>query len=524
MVSQFKLIGILVSAVFLSACAGITAKNQAGDFQRQVKSDEGARAAANLEFQRNNAARHKTVEDVAKPFTGNQQVAAPKNSSWPANLRRDSTVLLNFSGNKVDENNMVLIPIADFAHQIFLATGVPVQVRSEALRDGSDKPVFVTIPANYKGSVPEILDQLAGRQRIFSQMSDGRLELFRTATKSFLLSTSLGDTKFTIDASSGGGEAGFSGNSSSNFTGNVDSTKAMVDSIKLLLSKGAPAPVFNNGTGTLTVTDTPDVLESIAVLIDQQNKYLKKKVLFEVEVVRYSSSDAGESSVDLSALYNRITDLTGGAFSFNGPAVPPGVSDASLGFNVVPGARGSSRFVGSSLVLKALNTFGQASTLDRYSLETINRTPAVRAFNKTFDYVNETNASTTLAGVAVAQKTKTENVGRTLILIPALVGNNEAFVDLSIRESVLNPFRTNSIGTGATQQSVQLLDKDTELVRQRLLLRNGETRVLAGVGSKNSTGNEQSYDKNISSIFGGSANGSKTDSQYFLIVTMRFGD
>jgi len=110
------------------------------------------------------------------------------------------------------------------------------------------------------------------------------------------------------------------------------------------------------------------------------------------------------------------------------------------------------------------------------------------------------------------------------MLLPSVISETEASVDLSIRESVLNPFKSNSIGSGQTQQSVQLLDKDTELVRERIRLRNGETRVLTVVGNKSASSNEQTIDRNLSSIFGGSATGSKAESQYFLVLTMRFVD
>lgn len=522
---QLKIVSAAVSVTILAGCAGITAKYETDKIVEQVKTGPGSAASQLLAVQKQEAARHQYVEDVKTPFTGNQQVAAPKTSSWPSALRRDAVVTMSFGNNKVDENNHAIIPISELAHQIYLATGIPVQVRPEALKDAAGKVTFVTLPPNYRGNIPDILEQLAGRQRIFAQMSDGRLELFRTATRTFLLSTSLGSTNVAMDASSGGGEGGFTGTSTSTFAGTIDSTKSMVDAIRTMLSPGAPLPIFNNGTGNLTVTDTPDVLDAIARFVDRENKIIKRSIIFDVQIVRYSQSNVGENSADLSVLYSQLKALNGTAIKLVGAAAPPSPNDGSLGFTAVPGLNGATnRFTGSNLVLKALNTSGKATVTDSYTLEAMNRSPAVKAFNKTFDYVNETNASTTLAGVAVAQKTKTESAGKTLMLLPSVISETEASVELSIRESVLNPFKSNSIGSGQTQQSVQLLDKDTELVRQRIRLRNGETRVLTGVGNKSASSNEQTMDRSISSIFGGSATGSKSESQYFLLLTMRFVD
>lgn len=520
-----KILPATLAATFLGGCAGITAKYETEKIVDQVKAGPALKAAQLIKAQKNSAATHLVVEDIQTPFTGNQQVTAPKTSGWPSALRRDAVVTMSFGNNKVDENNQAIIPVSELAHQIYLATGIPVQVRPEALKDASGKVTFVTLPPNYRGNIPDVLDQLAGRQRIFAQMSDGRLELFRTATRTFLLSTSLGPTNVAMDASSGGGEGGFTGTATSTFQGTIDSTKSMVEAIKSMLSPGAPQPIFNNGTGNITVTDTPDVLDAVARFVDRENKIIKRSIIFDVQIVRYSQSNMGENSSDLSVLYSQLKALNGASIKLVGAAAPPSPNDGSLGFTAVPGINGATnRFTGSNLVLKALNTSGKATVTDNYTLEAMNRTPAVKAFNKTFDYVNETNASTTLAGVAVAQKTKTESAGKTLMLLPSVISETEASVELSIRESVLNPFKSNSIGSGQTQQSVQLLDKDTELVRQRIRLRNGETRVLTGVGSKSASSNEQTMDRNLSSIFGGSATGSKNESQYFLILTMRFVD
>lgn len=522
---KLKIISGLVSVAVLSGCAGIAAKYETEKIVDQVKAGPAAKASQQMKAQKLNAATHLVVEDVLTPFTGNQQVTAPKTSGWPSALRRDAVVTMSFGSNKVDENNLAIIPISELAHQMYLATGIPVQVRPEALKDAAGKVAFVTLPPNYRGNIPDILDQLAGRQRIFAQMSDGRLELFRTATRSFLLSSSIGSTNVSMDASSGGGEGGFTGTSTSTFAGTIDSTKSLVESIKTMITPGAPAPVFNNGTGNITVTDTPDVLDAIGRFVDRENKLIKRSIIFDVQIIRYSQSNSGENSADLTVLYNQIRALNGSAIKLLGAAAPPSPNDASIGFTAIPGSTGATnRFTGSNLVLKALNTNGKATVTDSYTLETMNRSPAVKAFNKTFDYVNETNASTTLAGVAVAQKTKTESAGKTLMLLPSVISETEASVDLSIRESVLNPFKSNSIGSGQTQQSVQLLDKDTELVRERIRLRNGETRVLTVVGNKSASSNEQTIDRNLSSIFGGSATGSKAESQYFLVLTMRFVD
>lgn len=514
---------LLASATLLAGCSGFTANRESLKAQDDLKTTSGKTAESRLAMQRALASVKNLVEIVDTPYTGTSQIQAPKSTQWPSALRREAQVDLMFSDNVADSNGNVIIPISDFAHKVHLVTGVPVRVKPDALLDENNKAVSVTIPVKYKGSLPALFDQMTARYRVHAQFENGELEFFRMTTRRFMIGAPLATAGGSMSIESGGGEGGFNtqANLKSTFQ-EVDSSRAIISSLKQWMTKGAPDPVFNAATGSLTITDTPEALSQIATYLDSESRMMRRGIIFDVDVIRYSSKRQGQSGINWQLVYQRVKELNTTVTSFGSPAGALLGTAAALGTQIQAGAEGQNRFAGSSAIVAALNEDGNAAVVRTFSLETVNRVGVMHAVNKTFDYVNEVSASTSLSGVAVGQKTKTENVGRTLMLVPSINNDTEATVDISIRESIKNPFGKNTSGSGQSQTTVQLLDKDTEVARQRVSLNNGESRVLAAIGGKVNEGNNTTLDENLSAMFGGTVSGNRSNEQYYLVVTMRF--
>lgn len=514
----------LVATMALAGCAGFSANNDSLRAHKEIQVDEASKAEYRLAAQRHAAEVRDIVEDAKNPYTGSQQIAPPKYAQWPLPLRREAQVNLRFADNVIDTNGNAIIPLADFAQKINLATGIPVRVKPDALLDETGKVVSVMVPVTSKSLVP-LFEQLAARYRVHTEFKNGQLEFFRTTTRRFIIGAAAATVGGDMTINSGGGEGGFSAeaNMVSKFQ-DIDAPKTLIPGIKQWMSKGAPEPTYNPATGSLTVTDTPEALDRIGEYIDSEKRLMTRGVIFDVDVIRYSSKNGGQTNVDWQVAYQRAKELAETAVNYASPTTTIERGAGLLGATFMGGKDGQKRFAGSTALIAALNETGQATVIRRHVLETQNRVGVMHAANKTFDYVNEVSASSSLSGVASGQKTKTENAGRTVMLVPAITGDNEATIDISIRESVKNPFGTNTSGKGDSQTTVQLLDKDTEVARQRVGLRNGESRVLAAISGRTTEGNEQSLDKHMSAIFGGSISGKRTDEQYYLVVTMRFKD
>ncbi|OEZ64970.1 hypothetical protein JAB5_58330 [Janthinobacterium sp. HH103] len=515
-------LSVIAASLALVGCAGFTANDESVKALTNVKAKEAAAAELRLEKQRQDASVRDMVEDVEIPYTGSRQIAPPKSSQWPAALRNDAQVNLAFADNAVDLNGNTIIPLADFAQKINVATGIPVRVKPDALVDGAGKVVSVTIPKASKSSLVPLFEQLAARYRVHTEFENGQLEFFRTTTRRYVIGTAAATAGGTMTVDSGGGDGGgFTAKSTMNSVfPEIDAPKTLIPGIKLWMSKDAPEPTYNPATGSLTVTDTPEVLDKIGEYIDSEKRLMNRGVVFDVEVIRYSSKNSGQSSVNWQVMYQRAKALQETGLKYLAPVRALEQGAAVLGGTIA----GDSRFAGSQALISALNETGQATVVRHLLLETQNRVGVMHTTNKTFDYVNEVSAASSLSGVSSGQKTKTENAGRTLMLVPAITGESDATVDISIRESVKNPFGVNTSGKGDSQTTVMLLDKDTELARQRVTLSNGESRVVAAISGRSLDGSDQSLDKHVSALFGGSIAGNRAEDQYYLIVTMRFRD
>lgn len=515
----------LVVLTLLAGCAGFEANREAIHAQEDVKHNDSAIAQWRLEQQRKEAAVSNLVEEVDTPFTGSHQINAPVATQWPAALQRTAQVEMWFSDNVVDTNGNVIIPISDFAEKIHLVTGVPVRVKPDALLDEAGKVVAVTVPVKFKAGLPVLFDQLAARYRVHAQFTNGELEFFRTTTRRFNIGVAPATAggAMSIESGGNGSDGGFNSTTSLKSTfAEVDSAKTLIAGVKQWLSKGSPEPVYNPATGTLTITDTPEVLDKVGEYIESESRLMRRGIDFDVDVIRFSSKRNGQSGVNWQLVYQRIAEMNSTATLFSSPGLGLTGAPGSIGTSFMGGTDGQSRFAGSTAMLAALNEEGTATVLRHITLETVNRVGVMHAINKTFDYVNEVSASTSLSGVAVGQKTKTENVGRTLMLVPSINSDSEASVDITIRESIKNPFGKNTSGSGASQTTVQLLDKDTEVARQRVTLKNGESRVLAAIGNTSHEGTDSTMDEHLSALFGGSVTGNRAKDQYYVVVTMRF--
>lgn len=513
----------LTAAVALSGCAGLTANHEALDRAAATRNFDLAEAQERLQRQRDAATRAPLVEEVAGAFIGSKKVAASKNSTMPQALRRGQRVTMSFSDGRSDGLGNVVVPLSIFAQRIYMATGIPTRVKTDALTDGNGGPVEVIMRSDFQGSVADLFDQIQGKYRVYASYNEkeGVLEFYRTITRQFLVGSPPGETDASIISASGGNEGGFNASVSTTTKTAFKPSAGLIASVKTFTSKGVE-PILNESTGTMTVTDTPDAIEAITAFLETENRLMTRQVVFDVKVVRYTDTNDGQSGLDWSLMYNQISALSGGKFALTSPASAVISGTGGLGITATPNSSGrTSRFDSSQLFIQALNVSGKVAIVRNTTLSTLNRRPAMQAFNKTFDYVNETTASATQAGVATGQKTKTENAGRVIFLTPAIVNDRQASVDLSIKESVLNPFKTNTIGSGQSQQTVQLLDKDTDVARETIIMSDGETHITA-ITTATTNANERSLDKNISGALGGLVQGQRSDEHYFLLVTMRF--
>ena len=355
------------------------------------------------------------------------------------------------------------------------------------------------VPLSYDGSLSGFLDVAAARFGVSWEWSGNAINLFRYTTRTFRLTALPGDSSMSsVVTSTSGGTSG-SGSSSSAASGsgaNVGGTStsgvainslsvwtAINDAIKgMLTTRGAVA--VNAATGTVMVTDTPQVLDRVAKFIDMQNASLSKQVLVNVRVLAVDMDQADSYGINWSAVYTALGDryrlsAAGPAFAANTGA---GLFGAHILGNPLAASNGtSSQWRGSNAFISALSQQGRVSQVTSTSLLTLNNQPAPLQVGRQIAYL--ASAATTLTSGFGSTTTLTPGLvttGFSMSVVPHILDKGKLMLQFSINISSLFKLEKVTSGEGATASSIQTPQIDTRHFLQRVMLNTGDTLILTG--------------------------------------------
>lgn len=113
-----------------------------------------------------------------------------------------------------------------------------------------------------------------------------------------------------MGTSGGTTNSSVSGDSSSSQQTTVDQSRNVYDDMKktleTMLTPQKGRFWLSASTGTLTVTDTPSVLNSIAAYVEQQNRQMNRQVRLNVQVLSVSTSRKEQLGLDWNIVYKSL--------------------------------------------------------------------------------------------------------------------------------------------------------------------------------------------------------------------------
>lgn len=292
---------------------------------------------------------------------------------------------------------------------------------------------------------------------------------------------------------------------------------AMKDNVDALMTRSGS--IFANpATGTITLTDTTDVVEAADSIISNGVRSLSRMVRLRLQTIKVTSKDSGEAGFDVAAAVSRalknVPDFT---VSLGSAANLASTNAGSLGLQVFSGSA-----AGSSAMLKALAEIGDVETSTEIPIATRNRRSVYYNVRNTFSYVASTTpaaATTGGTGGTPGITTAQDSVGLKLFMHPEVTGKDTVMLNMSLDQSTLKSLETFSSGTGANMQSVQLPDIDGEGSSQYVPIRNGQTVVLTGFDTKSNQYDKRTLGNKIPLLAGGSLRASETRSTTIVLVT-----
>lgn len=385
-----------------------------------------------------------------------------------------------------------------------LASSLPGAPTASAL---SSKPLSVS----YSGSVTGFLDFVAANYGVFWKLEDSNIRFLLTESRTFRISALPGETQLTttVGASSNSGSSGVTtGSGISNNTAGMTFSGLSVwtgieTGVKQLLTPVTGKVGLSTSTGTITVTDTPLVLDQVAEYIKEQNLALSRQVSVNVRVLSIELNDRDAYGINWDAVYTNLSNNV--IFKAAGPFTPV---TGSANFVLQTAGAGGSWGAASGAVISALSTQGRVSELTSATLVTINNQPAPVNIGRQVSYVaSSATTTTTGAGNTTTLTPGQVSTGFNMVIVPHIINGKELLLQSSINLSSLLELKTVTSGTS----SIQTPDLSTSNFIQRVRLSSGDMLVAAGFDQDNLSAVSNGVGDAKNALFGSqAANGKKT--------------
>lgn len=363
-----------------------------------------------------------------------------------------------------------------------------------------------TFPIKYSGKLSGLLNQATSQlglawnyssddrsvhvtyfdTKTFDVWAFGDDQVIESTVKSGLL------TATGSGSSSGGGGGGSSSTGASGESGSNQSTTVTIKTsligdieknVKAMLSQQPQGRMFlSRSTGTLTVSDRPEVLSNVAKYLNSINSSITRQVLFNVKVFEVTLTDTDQTGLDWTAVYTSLSNKWG--FSLKNATT--GISTGAVSGSLSILDTSKSPWAGSNLIIKALSEQGRISNVRSPSVTTLNLQPAPIQIGNVKSYVASSSTTTTASvGSSTSLTPATITSGFNMMLLPRIIDQDNMLLMITLSMSSKPTFTTFT----SNGSSVQTADYDTKNLSPKVKLRSGQTLVLTGFeeNSENAT-------------------------------------
>lgn len=374
---------------------------------------------------------------------------------------------------------------------------------------------------NYTGSFSGLLDIIAARANISWKYENNSIYFYRYETRTFVLRAIPGSSALTASVSgdnisgvSGGGGgasggAGGGGGSSQNTSVKSDlSVWTSVESAIKSMQSGGGRLAMSMATGSITVTDTPEIIGRVAKLIEHENGRLGRQVNIKVQIFSVAKNDSSEYGINWNAVFANLSKTT--KVTFASPSTSAiSAAAGTLGIKIL------GQETNTDLMLKALSTQGDAALVTSAEVTTLNNQPVpINVTNQTSYLQAVTNIATANVGSSTSLQPGMVTTGFSMNLLPHVIDNDAVLLQYALDLSELE--NMNSITSGSS--TIQTPEVSSRKFLQRVALRNGETLMLTGFERTNGTHNKNGL-INAIPFFGGISKTAMAKESVVILIT-----
>ncbi|EAB7739688.1 PilN family type IVB pilus formation outer membrane protein [Salmonella enterica] len=399
---------------------------------------------------------------------------------------------------------------------------------------GGGQPQAAPVTLNglrWQGPLAGLLDSVAARTGLSWRTEQGAVMFYLTQTRTFQFaflntrvnsnaSVSSGSTSsMGTSGGSGGGDNSVSGDSSSSQkTTTLQDRDAYEDirkTMETILTPEKGRYWLSESTGVLTVTDTPQVLETVARYVDEQNRDMNRQVQLSVKVLSISNTRNEQFGIDWGLIYKSLQQA--GATLNNAGGEIAGATSA--GVSILDTATGSAaRFSGSSLLIKALSEQGDISVVTAQDSTVTNLTPVPIQMADQAVYVAQSATTTTTdVGATTTLTPGMITTGFNMTLLPLIQPSGN--VQLQVNFNLSDPPTIRSFTSKDGNSYIEMPYTKLRSLSQKVNLRAGQSLVLTGFSQDNTSVNKRGTFTPGNFLFGGGRNGEHGRSTLVIIIT-----
>ncbi|EBR9313400.1 TPA: PilN family type IVB pilus formation outer membrane protein [Salmonella enterica subsp. enterica serovar Muenchen] len=383
----------------------------------------------------------------------------------------------------------------------------------------------------WQGPLAGLLDSVAARTGLSWRTEQGAVTFYLTQTRTFRFaflntrtsssaSVSSGSTSsMGTSGGSGSGDNSVSGDSSSSQkTTTLQDRDAYEDirkTMETILTPEKGRYWLSESTGGLTVTDTPQVLETVARYVDEQNRDMNRQVQLSVKVLSVSNTRNEQFGIDWSLVYKSLYQA--GATLNNAGGDIAGATSA--GVSILDTATGSAaRFSGSSLLIKALSEQGDISVVTSQDSTVTNLTPVPIQMADQAVYVAQSATTTTTdVGATTTLTPGMITTGFNMTLLPLIQPSGN--VQLQVNFNLSDPPTIRSFTSKDGNSYIEMPYTKLRSLSQKVNLRAGQSLILTGFSQDNTSVKKSGTFTPGNFLFGGGRSGEHGRSTLVIIIT-----
>ncbi|EAU0764662.1 PilN family type IVB pilus formation outer membrane protein [Salmonella enterica] len=383
----------------------------------------------------------------------------------------------------------------------------------------------------WQGPLGGLLDNITARTGLSWRTDHGAVVFYLTETRTFQFaflntrvnsnaSVSSGSTSsMGTSGGSGGGDNSVSGDSSSSQkTTTLQDRDAYEDirkTMETILTPEKGRYWLSESTGVLTVTDTPQVLETVSHYVDEQNREMNRQVQLSVKVLSVSNTRNEQFGIDWGLVYKSLQQV-GATLNNAGGDI---ASATSAGVSILDTATGSAaRFSGSSLLIKALSEQGDISVVTSQDSTVTNLTPVpIQMADQTVYVAGSATTTTTDVGATTTLTPGMITTGFNMTLLPLI--RQAGDVQLQVNFNLSDPPTIRSFTSKDGNSYIEMPYTKLRSLSQKVNLRAGQSLVLTGFSQDNTSVRKSGTFTPGNFLFGGGRKGEHGRSTLVIIIT-----